>query len=202
MKIKNVIFDLGQVLVRFDPGYMVKRYVTDPDDAALLASVVFDRLYWDGLDAGTVSDGEVLAAVKERLPSRLHADAERIYNNWIYNLPPMPGMEELLHRLKAKGARLFLLSNTSTYLARHASEIPILGLMEGCVFSAECGMLKPDPAIYLHLCSRFGIIPWESVFVDDRAENTAAARGVGMDACLFAGDTASLQDYLLSVIVG
>ena len=56
--VKNVVFDFGQVLVHFDPSYMVGRYVSDEEDAALIAEVLFDRLYWDRLDAGTISDAE------------------------------------------------------------------------------------------------------------------------------------------------
>ena len=59
--IKNVVFDFGQVLVRFEPSYMVGQYVSDPIDAKLLEEVVFDRLYWDRLDAGTISNEEVIA---------------------------------------------------------------------------------------------------------------------------------------------
>ena len=68
---KNVIFDFGQVLVRFDPSYMVEKYVSDPVEAALLAHIVFDRKYWDRLDAGTISDAEVVADIKTRVPARL-----------------------------------------------------------------------------------------------------------------------------------
>ena len=94
--LKNVVFDFGQVLVRFEPSYMVGRYVTDPKDAALLEDVIFDRLYWDPLDAGTISDAAVVEACKARLPERLWDVTEKIYYNWIYNLPEIDGMDALL----------------------------------------------------------------------------------------------------------
>ena len=58
--IKNVVFDFGQVLVHFQPAYMVGKYVTDEADAKLLKEVLFDRLYWDKLDAGTITDEEAV----------------------------------------------------------------------------------------------------------------------------------------------
>ena len=79
--IKNVVFDFGQVLVHFIPADMVEKYVTDPADSALLQEVVFDRLYWDKLDAGTITDEEVLTAVQARLPERLWSVACEIYVN-------------------------------------------------------------------------------------------------------------------------
>ena len=64
--IKNIVFDYGNVMVRFEPSYMVGRYVCDREDAALLEKVVFDRLYWDRLDAGTITDEETLRECRKR----------------------------------------------------------------------------------------------------------------------------------------
>ena len=85
--IKNIVFDFGQVMIRFDPMYMTERYVSDKDDARLVSSVVFDRLYWNPLDSGDIEDSEVVRLSKERLPERLHVAAEEVYYNWIYNIP-------------------------------------------------------------------------------------------------------------------
>ena len=194
---KNVIFDFGMVLVRFVPSYMVGRYVSDPADAALLADVVFDRAYWDRLDAGTIEDEEVMAACRTRLPARLWEVADTIYYNWIYNLPEIEGMRELIAALKARGVRCYLLSNISRYFAAHAHEISILNELEDCVFSATCGLAKPDPAIFTHACAQFGIAPADTVFVDDRAENVAAACAVGMEGYVFDGDANALARALL-----
>lgn len=196
---KNVIFDFGMVLVRFVPSYMVGRYVSDPADAALLADVVFDRAYWDLLDAGTIEDKEVMAACRTRLPARLWEVADTVYYNWIYNLPEIEGMRELIAALKARGVRCYLLSNISRYFAAHAHEISILNELEDCVFSATCGLAKPDPSIFTHACAQFGIAPADTVFVDDRAENVAAARVVGMEGVVFDGDVEALRNLLLSV---
>ena len=85
----NIIFDFGQALVRFDPLYMTSQYVKNTGDIKTVASVVFDRLYWDRLDEGTISDAEVISAICERLPDRLKANAVKVYENWIYNIPLM-----------------------------------------------------------------------------------------------------------------
>ena len=69
--IKNVVFDFGQVMVRFDPAYMVSLRVTEPDERALLVSVIFDRLYWNALDAGTTTNDEVLKAIWGYLSDKL-----------------------------------------------------------------------------------------------------------------------------------
>ena len=68
---KNIIIDFGQVIVHFDPLYMTSRYINDKADIDLVSEVVFDRLYWDRLDDGTITDDEVKTEICKRLPERL-----------------------------------------------------------------------------------------------------------------------------------
>jgi putative hydrolase of the HAD superfamily len=199
--IKNFIFDFGKVLVHFDPLYMVGKYTEDAEDAALVADVVFDRLYWDRLDAGTISDEEVVESSLKRLPERLHKCAACAYYNWIYNIPEVEGMRELVTHIKQRyGARVFLLSNISTYFAEHKDEIPCLAEFEHCVFSAVVGMVKPSKEIFEYICEIGGILPEESLFVDDNAANIAGAEKCGIEGYLFDGDVAALKAYLNSVL--
>lgn len=201
MKMKNVVFDFGQVLVRFDPAYIVAQYVRDPADAALLEEVVFDRLYWDRMDAGTMTDDELMTLARGRLPGRLWEIAGTIYYNWIYHLPEIDGMRELIISLKEEyGVSVYLLSNISCLFAAHAKEIPILSLLDGCVFSAVCKMVKPNGEIFRHLCDTFAIEPSESVFVDDRQDNIEGARGEGFVGYCFDGDAARLRAYLDGIL--
>ena len=194
---KNVIFDFGRVLVHFEPPYMVGKYVSDPADAALLAQVAFDRKYWDRLDAGTISDAEVVADIKSRVPERLGDAVDQIYYNWIYNIPEVEGMREVIEHVKETyGAPVYLLSNISKYFASHAHEIPILALLDGCVFSAECGMTKPNADIFEHICQKFGLEPTEAVFIDDNPANVHTARQLGMQGYVFDGDADKLCAWL------
>ena len=199
--IKNVVFDFGQVLIRFEPSYMVGRYVSDPDDAKLLETVVFDRLYWDRLDAGTISDAEVVEAAKARLPMRLWDVASEIYYNWIYNIPEIEGMRELVEHIKKEyKISVFLLSNISKYFAEHSDEIPMLKLIDKCVFSAVCGKIKPNRDIYEYLCQTCNIDPHETVFIDDREKNTKAAEEIGILGYAFDGDAKKLRIWLDEIL--
>lgn len=197
--IKNIVFDFGQVLVHFDPHYMVTRYVEEGEDASLLEKVLFDRLYWDRLDAGTISDEEVMRLSKERIPERLHEVSEKIYFNWIYNIPEWEGMRELLCKLREGGYKLYLLSNICTYFAAHAEEIPMLKLLDGCLFSGVEGVIKPTPAVFERLCCKFGLHPEECIFVDDRRDNIEGGERCGFNGYIFDGDAEKLRMYLRSV---
>ena len=194
--IKNVVFDFGQVLVRFDPNYMCERYVSDKEDIRLLSEVVFDRLYWDRLDAGTISNEELISSVKARIPERLHSVAERIYFNWMYNLPEIAGMREAIDICRKRGFSVYLLSNISEDFAKKYREIPILDGFDGYVFSATAGCVKPSPEIFKHLCDKFDLTPSETLFIDDSLKNINGADKFGIVAYHFLGNADELCSYL------
>ena len=194
--IKNVIFDYGQVLVHVDSEYMTAQYIENKEDTELVSKVIFDRLYWDKLDAGTISDDEVVRLCRERLPEKYYDAVPEIYYDWIYNLPPVEGMEEILIRLKNKGVRLFLLSNISFYFSDHAHEFPVLSHFEKCFFSAECGFTKPSKEIFNHVFKVGNIAPSETLFVDDSEKNINGAKNCGILTYLFDGDVKKLEKHL------
>ena len=198
---KHLIFDFGQVLAHFEPSYMVGVYVTDSDDSELLQEVVFDRLYWDRLDAGTITNEETMESIKARLPRRLWDVANTIYYSWIYNIPEMEGMRELiLHVKETYKVDTYLLSNISHYFADHAHEIPILSLIDHPVYSSKCCFVKPSAEIYRYICATYGLTPSECLFVDDRADNVEAAERMGIHGYLFDGDTEKLRAYLDEIL--
>lgn len=195
--IKNVIFDCGQVLVHFEPEYMVRQYVSNEADVSLLTEVVFDRLYWDELDMGTISDKKAVSLMKKRLPKRLHELASEIYYGWIYNIPETTGMRELITYIKEKyGVKTYLLSNISKYFASHKKDVPILSLLDGYIFSSSIGIVKPSKEIYEHLLKEYDLDPTQCLFIDDRAINIEAGKSVGIDGYVFDGSLEKLLDFL------
>ena len=188
--IKNIVFDFGNVLVSFDPRYMTRQYVKDEGDVALVSEVLFDRLYWDRLDAGTITDEETLAECRKRLPERLWDVADKIYYNWIYNIPEVEGMKELVSYLKKTyGVKICLLSNISRYFADHSGEIDCLKEFDKIVMTGYLGIVKPHKEIFDYLCDYCDIKPEESIFIDDNKANIAGADAYGIHTYLFDGDS-------------
>lgn len=194
--IKNLIFDFGQVLVRFDPEYMTRCYVDDEKDVESLKTVVFDRLYWDKLDSNGITDEELLSAVKARLPKRLHEKAETIYNNWYYNLPETEGMKELLQDVREKGFKTYILSDVSIGFSDRYCEINILKGFDGYCFSAAEGICKPDPAAIKNLMNKYGLKAEESLFIDDKPINIEGAAKAGVKGFVFGGDVTVLKNII------
>ena len=194
--IKNVVFDFGQVLVRFEPAYIVAQHTSDPEIAKTLLDVVFDLSYWNKLDAGEVSDEEAIAHFRSQLPPNLCDLGEQVFRSWIDHIPPLPRMWELVAELKSRGIPLFLLSNISVHFVERAGEFSVLSLFDKCVFSGPCRMAKPDPQIFRHLLSVCDIKAEETLFIDDSPRNIAGAESVGICGYLFDGDPERLTAYL------
>ena len=98
--IKNYIFDFGNVLARFDPDALTAPYVPDAQERARIQEVVFDRLYWDPLDSGNITDDQVKAGIRSRLPEDLAEKGCQAYDHWIDNLTPIAGMQDLVTDIK------------------------------------------------------------------------------------------------------
>ena len=198
---KNYIFDFGKVIVEFEPQYMTKQYIKDENEIKLAQDIIFDRVYWDRLDAGTISDSEVIEGIKSRLPESLHESAIKVYKNWYYNIPFIEGMPELIKAIKAKGGKLFLLSNISVTFAENYTKVAeiaeLFSLFDGLVFSAPIGMVKPTPQIFEHLLSKYKLDAKDCIFIDDNANNIMGAESVGIKGYLFDGDAKSLKSVLL-----
>ena len=196
--VENYIFDFGMVLVRFDTEYMTKQYIKDTDDCALVKEVVFDRLYWDRLDDGTITDSEVKEGIKSRLPQRLWDGALKVYDNWYFNLPFIDGMVDLVKQIKASSKKLYILSNISKGFAENYKNVPeleeLFSLFDGLVFSAPLGMVKPNAEIFEYLLNKYKLDRAETAFIDDSEKNINGARAVGIKGILFDGDVQKLKD--------
>ncbi len=198
---KNYIFDFGQVIVKFEPEFMTKAYINDSKDVKAVEDIIFDRLYWDKLDEGTITDDEVKQGICSRLPERLKEKACLVYDNWYKNLPFIDGIPELLKEIKANGGKLYLLSNISKGFAENYKNVPeiseILNLFDGLVFSGPIGIVKPNKEIFEHLLLKYNLGPEECVFIDDNKNNINGAKNVGINAILFDGDVSRLKLKLL-----
>ncbi len=195
---QNVIFDYGNTLAAYIERDIARRFVPDEADAALFGEVFFDRLYFDRLDDGSITNEEWFAAAAKRLPDRLHPVMKAAADGWYRTLPDIPGMGAVVARLRAAGRGLYLLSNISREFAANAHELPILQGFHGMVMSGPLGIVKPKRGIYEHLLQKYNLDPATCVFVDDRAINIEGARAAGIAGYLFDGNASRLMDFLFS----
>ena len=176
-----VVFDLGNVLIRWDPRHLY-RQLFDGDDAAMerfLAEVCTSS--WNERHDG----GHPIASGTAEL-IRLHPAHETLirayYGRWSEMLDgAIAANVAVLERLAAARVPIYALSNWSAETFPIARRLfPFLGLFQGIVLSGEERLLKPDPRFFHVLFSRYALDPAQCVFIDDLRKNTDAAEGLGM----------------------
>ena len=188
-----VVFDLGNVLISWDPGPAIAKAVGADQAARFLADEEFAFGTWNNQqDAGRSWEEAEEVAVRE------HPEWEPAIRGYRENFPEsligaIDDSVEILRELHAAGIRLFALTNWSRELFPVALDrFGFLDLFEDIVVSGQEGVRKPDPAIFEILEERIGSSLARCVFIDDSPANNMAATAAGMDAILFS-DTGHLR---------
>ena len=194
--IKNVIFDCGQVLIRYNEVEIASNYTDNASDAEILGKVGMSRKYWEKFDRGTLLEEDYLKQVKQELPEHLHTAVEKLSEEWVMRCPAMPGMEEIVYDVKKAGKKLYLLSNFNKRLRYEQHYIPALKYFDALVISGEIKVAKPDKEIYEYLLSTYNLVPEECIFIDDNPANIAMAESLGIHGYLFDFDVQKLREYL------
>lgn len=203
MQIRNLVFDMGNVLMEYEADRVCRHYIQDEQTMQNVCNAVFGSQEWVLLDMGLISEADALVRMQAHLRTPEEKEyAALCFRDWhLYNKWPKPGMEELLHEMKARGFGIYLLSNASMRVAEVCRmQIPGADVMSGMLFSAEIKYIKPQPEMYETLCNRFGLNPAECLFVDDLQMNIDGAERAGMRGYCFAdGDIGRLRAALCAL---
>ena len=183
--IDTVVFDLGNVLISFNPRWLYRKLL--PDEASIdrfFSETGFDA--WNArMDAG-LSFAEGIAAQSARFP-QYRSLFEAFFERWSEAVGSViPESLELLQTLRKNSIRTYALTNfSSENYPLVARRFPFINDFDGSIVSGHEGVCKPDPAIYALLFERYSITPERAVFIDDKPENVEAARRLGMHGIHF-----------------
>lgn len=191
--IRNIVFDMGQVLIRFDREYFLRRLDLTAEDRKLLLNEVFLSVEWARMDWGSLTDAQAARSVCARLPRRLHEAATSLVMEWERPILPIEGMYELIEELKGAGYGIYLLSNASFRQKDYWPDIPCHRFFDGTLISSDVGSIKPERAIYEAFLEKFSLRAEECFFVDDLPANVEGARRCGLSGAVFHGDAAELR---------
>ena len=194
--IKNLIFDMGNVIIRFDPDLFIGRLGLTPADSKLLKREIFQSLEWAMQDRGSLTEAESSGIICRRVPQHLQDAVKELIFHWNRPLLPVEGMEALLRGCKENGYRIFLLSNASSRLHEYWPDVPGQQYFDDLLVSADVGLVKPEPELFRLAMERFQIRPDETVFIDDLSLNAEAAYHAGMHAIVFYNDVPRLRREL------
>lgn len=182
-----VVFDVGGVLLDWDPRHLYRKLIPDPLEMEWFLDNVCTAQWHDPHDRG-VSTADSCAALARRWPNY----AGLIWAWWERGEEMISGPLDdgvaLLRQVVANGLACYALTNmeAETYPKRQ-SRYEFLNWFAGTVVSGFEGVAKPDPQIYEVLLERFDLDPGTTLFIDDREVNIAAAVHAGMQACLYTG---------------
>lgn len=195
--IRNIVFDMGHVLLWYEPMPACRALVPDGPDAQALCGAFFGGQLWVDIDHGRLDGEAFTSAVKTLLPARLHPAVDALYNGMPENiLFPVDGMAGVVETVLDRGFRVYLLSNAGLWMSRKRDLVPHIARFHGVMFSADEGIVKPDPRLYGRLTERYGLKPEECLFIEDREDNLRAAEALGWRTHRFLGDVQALRREL------
>jgi len=183
--VRNVIFDFGGVLVRWQPQAIIDAFYEEPALRVAAHEHVFAHPDWLEMDRGTVDEPAVKARSAARMGRPL-AEMDALFEHVRASLVPIEATVALLEDLRERGVALYGLTNMSQPNFDHLSgRHDFFRLFDGIVVSAAVRLVKPEAAIYEHLRERFSIEFAESVFIDDLAPNVESAQRLGLRGIRF-----------------
>lgn len=185
--IQNIVFDMGGVLLYYEPKPYVYREIPNQEEAKQIYEACFAGEEWRGLDAGLLTEEEALAGMEAHVPEGLRPALRQIFANWPACMSPVPGMEDLVEGLKRAGYRCWLLSNASRRFPVLQEAYPVFSKLDGIFVSAYYHMVKPSHEIYRRFLQEFSLSAAECVFLDDMEANVQGALECGLHAHRFTG---------------
>jgi putative hydrolase of the HAD superfamily len=197
---RNVIFDLGGVVLEWDPERILQGYYPDPESRTLMKGALFQHPDWLDLDRGTLSEADLVARAAHRT-GRPVLELEGLLRAVRESLRAKPDTVALLDRLFARGVPLYCLSNVaSSIFAYLRDRHTFWGVFSGIVISGDLKVMKPEHEIFEILLKRHGLKASSTAFVDDNEANISAARELGLHPVWFKDAqqcTRELEAFLL-----
>lgn len=195
-KIKNIIFDLGSVLVKCDAIDRIKAAPNIPND---YVQEIIDAWIINNDYTEQCTMDEYIHLVTQRLRPELHRYIPDMLRFTLEGSYPYDYTDKVIDNLKEQGYGVYYLSNWNSWTMeefRTRARFDFLKKMNGGLFSYECGLMKPDKKIYETFLHQFGLDPSTCIFFDDKKENVEAAKQCGIEAVVFTGPEV-LDDFLI-----
>ena len=183
MMIRNIIFDVGNVILNFNIKEVLESFTDDKEEQKFILENIINSPEWLKnalIDTGYISREDAIEIVKDRTNhcnDKLITDFLNNYNNFA---KVDKNVLKMIKSLKDKNYKIFLLSNINPYTHESIKKSGIFEIIDGYVFSYQEHKVKPYISIYKTLLERYSLIPSESVFIDDNIENIRTGNSLGI----------------------
>ncbi|WP_194437840.1 MULTISPECIES: HAD family hydrolase [Vibrionaceae] len=184
-KVRNIVFDVGNVIVRWEPLEIIRLTFVESEDHEQLAKAIFQSQTWVNLNKGLISETEAKTQYQQTL-GLSEWECEQLFYYVKQTQRLIVGSIELIQHIKSAGYSVYALTdNVHEIVSYLKSTYSFWPLFDGAIVSADVGMLKPQPEIYHSLLNKFELIASETVFIDDMLYNVEGAKSIGMHAIQF-----------------
>lgn len=194
--IKNIVLDMGNVLLNFDPEAVLNKFCSSDDEKKVIRKELFNGPEWLMGDRGDIKDSDRFDLVKVRVPEKYHEALKNCAFKWDFCMDPLPGAREFCKAAKEMGYGIYVLSNASDLFYKYFPNLLPLDFFDGIFVSSDYLMLKPDEKIYRTFLEKYGLKADECLFIDDREENVIGAKAVGFNGFVFSGDYGKIMELL------
>ena len=182
--IKNIVFDIGNVLMKFDYMPYIRKLLKDEDVIAKVNNAIWTSNYWNDLDRGgnTAEILEKMLAAEPEYRDEIKLTFDNVGQCMFRTDYAIPWIKEL----KSRGYMAYYLSNYAPHtMEANPDVLDFLPYMDGGVFSCDVHVIKPEPEIFSIFCEKYDLMPSECIFLDDNERNVLAAKDFGMNAIHF-----------------
>lgn len=200
--IKNIVFDMGNVLTGYRLAEYIRRHTDTEKEWKIIKDEVCGSVEWIQMDRGIMNDEEGIASICKRVSKEYHNLVEHFILEFRMEPEPNPLMESLICRLSEAGYDLYLLSNAAYRFHKFSKNISSISYMKGIWISCEHGYLKPEKEAYVSFFEKLGLKPEECLFIDDSAANIEAAMRCGMQGIVYHGDVDVLEKQIWIMVKG
>ena len=194
--IKNVVLDMGNVLLDFNPEFVMNMFCSSPEEKEIIDKELFNGPEWKMGDRGDIKDKDRFDLVKVRVPEKYHEALKNCADRWDVCMTPLDGAREFCESVKESGFGIYVLSNASDLFYVYFPKFLPLDFFDGVFVSSDYLMLKPDVEIYKTFLEKYGLKGDECLFIDDREDNIEGAKKAGLNTFRFEGDYKSILNKL------
>jgi putative hydrolase of the HAD superfamily len=192
--IKNLVFDVGNVLLEYRWKDMLMEHGMSEEKAVTLGNLMFTDPLWEEMDVAYRTKDEIVGEYVRKYPL-FREEITWFMSHGEYMHVRRRDVWKRVHELKQKGYGIYILSNYSEELFRkHTEDADFIRDADGVVVSYQIHHKKPEEAIYRYLLDRYNLNAAESIFFDDRQENTEAAGKIGMETVTVTSEEQLLKE--------
>jgi epoxide hydrolase-like predicted phosphatase len=177
--VKNVIFDIGNVVLEWQPEHILRSVFSVSNMEAMMAKTFLSR-EWQAYDQGMLSTKELKEQMALNVDCSITA-IEALLQNVAIALRPIPEMIALIGQLKELGYNVYALSNMPSSIFQSLfEEHKFWHLFDDIIISSQVKLAKPDPEIYQFLLDKHSLAATDCIFLDDNKINVAVAKSLGI----------------------